>query len=61
MLILFLLGNDKFYENIKKEIINWIEDNMETFKQFFGDDDTNNISKDKLAEDEYHYIKKKDS
>ena len=34
---------------------------METFKQFFGDDDINNISKDKLAEDEYNYNKKKDS
>ena len=57
----FLLGNDKFYENIKNEIINWIEENMETFKEFFGDDDINNISKEKLAEDEYNYIKKKDS
>ena len=34
---------------------------METFKEFFGDDDINNISKEKLAEDEYNYIKKKDS
>ena len=61
MIIFFLLGNDKFYENIKNEIINWIEEHMETFKEFFGDDDINNISKEKLTEDEYNYIKKKDS
>ena len=56
MIIFFLLGNDKFYENIKNEIINWIEEHMETFIEFFGDDDINNISKEKLAEDEYNYI-----
>ena len=30
----FLLGNDEFYEDIKNEIINWIDNNRETFNDF---------------------------
>ena len=58
-LSLFLLGNDKFYENIKQEIINWIDNNREKFNDFFGDDEIKNITKEQFAEEEYNYIKKK--
>ena len=57
----FLLGNDQFYVEIKNEIIKWIENNREEFDEFFGDDDANNKSKEELAEEEYNYIKSKDS
>ena len=60
-LSLFLLGNDQFYDNIKEEIIKWIDNNRAQFNEFFGDDDIKNISKEHLAEEEYNYIKKKDS
>ena len=57
----FLLGNDDFFQDIKNEIINWIDNNRETFNDFFGDDDINNISKEELTNEEYNYIKSKDS
>ena len=57
----FLLGNEQFYEEIKNEIIKWIENNREAYDEFFGDDDANNKSKEELAEEEYNYIKSKDS
>ena len=57
----FLLGNDDFFQDIKNEIINWIDNNRETFNDFFGDDDINNISKEEFANEEYNYIKSKDS
>ena len=57
----FLLGNDDFFQDIKNEIINWIDNNRETFNDFFGDDDINHISKEELANEEYNYIKSKDS
>ena len=34
-LSLCLLGNDQYYENIKLEIINWIDNNREKFNNFF--------------------------
>ena len=30
----FLLGNDDFFQDIKNEIINWIDNNRETFNDF---------------------------
>ena len=57
----FLLGNEQFFSDIKNEIISWIEKNRELFNDFFGDDDINNKTKEELAEEEYKYIKSKDS
>ena len=57
----FLLGSEEFYIDIKNEIINWIDNNRKDFNEFFGDDDVNNRSKEELAEEEYKYIKSKDS
>ena len=59
MPIFFLLYNDQYYNDIKNELIKWIDNNKELFVDFFGDDDKNNISKEQLAEEEYSYIKKK--
>ena len=42
----FLLGSQDYYNEIKNEIINWIENNKKRFSEFFGDDDTNNITKE---------------
>ena len=57
----FLLRNEQFFSDIKNEIISWIEKNRELFNDFFGDDDINNKTKEELAEEEYKYIKSKDS
>ena len=57
----FLLGSQQYYNEIKKEIIDWIEKNKQKFIDFFGDDDVNNITKEEKAEDELNYIKKKNS
>ena len=55
------MGSQDYYNEIKNEIINWIENNKERFSEFFGDDDTNNITKEEQAEDELNYIKTKNS
>ena len=57
----FLLATEDYYNEIKKEIINWIEQNKQKFIDFFGDDDSNNITKEEQAEDELNYIKTKNS
>ena len=54
MFIFFLLGNDDFFQDIKNEIINWIDNNREIFNDFFGDDDINHISKEELSNEEYN-------
>ena len=41
----FLLATEDYYNEIKKEIINLIEQNKQKFIDFFGDDDSNNITK----------------
>ena len=56
-----LLGNEQFYSDIKNEIISMIDKYLELFKEFFCDDDINNKTKEELAEEEYNYIKSKDS
>ena len=50
----FLLGNEQFYSDIKNEIISWIDKNLDLFKDFFGDDDINNKTKEELVEEEYN-------
>ena len=35
-LSLFLLGNDQFYDNIKEEIIKWIDNNRAQFNDILG-------------------------
>ena len=57
----FLLSDDQYYKEIKNEIIKWIDNNKELYLDFFGEDEKNNISKENLAEEEYNYIKQKDS
>ena len=57
----FLLNSENYYNDIKNEIINWIDNNRKQFNEFFGDDELHKITKEKLADDEYNYIKKKDS
>ena len=57
----FLLSNDQYCIDIKNEIIKWIDNNKELYLDFFGEDEKNNISKEQLAEEEYKYIKPKDS
>ena len=47
------------YNDIKNEIINWIDNNRKQFNEFFGDDELHKITKEKLADDEYNYIKKR--
>ena len=44
----FLLSNGQYYQDIKDQIIKWIDNNKEIFIEFFGDDDINNISKEQL-------------
>ena len=61
MYIFLLFGNEQFYSYIKDEIIIWIDKNRELFNDFFGDDDLNNKTKEEQAEEEYNYIKSKDS
>ena len=61
MSIIFLLSNDQYCIDIKNEIIKWIDNNKELYLDFFGEDEKNNISKEQLAEEEYNYIKEKDS
>ena len=57
----FLLSDDQYYKEIKNEIIKWIDNNKELYLDFFGEDEKNNISKEHSAEEEYNYIKQKDS
>jgi len=40
----FLFGTQIYYQEIKKLIINWIENNYEQFTNFFLDDEKNNIN-----------------
>ena len=55
----FLLNSENYYNDIKNEIINWIDNNRKQFNEFFGDDELHKITKEKLADDEYNYIKKR--
>ena len=55
----FLLGNEEFYNDIKNYIIRWIDNNREKFEDFFGDTDIS--TKIEQANEEYNYIKQKNS
>ena len=57
----FFLNNQEFYIDIKNMVINWIDNNYETFLEFFGDDDINHLSRELQAKLEFNYIKNKDS
>ena len=57
----FLLGNQDYYLEIKKLIIEWISNNYEKFTSFFGDDDKLNLTKEQLAHDEFEYTKENNS
>ena len=57
----FLLNTEEFYLEIKNLIIDWINNNYKQYTEFFGDDETNNITKEEQAQNELEYIKKKDS
>ena len=57
----FLFGTQIYFQEIKKLIIDWIENNYEQFKNFFGDDEKNNINREQLANEEYEYTKQDNS
>lgn len=54
-----LLGSQEYYKEIKKEIIDWIEENKKQFIDFFGDDNANNIIKEELLKTKSIILKKK--
>ena len=56
-----MLGTEIYYNEIKKEIIDWFEGNKAKSIDFFGDDEENNIKKEVLADEELNYIKSKNS
>ena len=57
----FFEGNEDFYSEIKELIINWIDNKLKKFENFFGEDDIKNISKTQLAQNGLNYMKIKDS
>ena len=57
----FLLKSQEYYQNIKDLIIEWIEAHYDNYLEFFGDDDANNITREEIAQNEFDYIKSKDS
>ena len=57
----FLLKSEEYYQNIKNLIVEWIENNYDNYLEFFGDDDSNNMTKEEIAKNEFDYIKSKDS
>ena len=57
----FFTNNQDNYKEVKKIIIEWIENNYEKFIDFFGDDDISGIKKEEIALNEFEYIKSKDS
>ena len=55
----FLLNTEDFYLEIKNLIIVWIVHHYNQYKDFFWDDEVNNITKEKQAQKEFDYIKQK--
>ena len=45
----FLLNTEEFYLEIKNLIIDWINNNYKQYTEFFGDDETNNITKEEAS------------